>query len=352
MFRPWLQIPSKWYSAISNVRNYFYDTNIKAVTSYVHPVLIGVGNLSLGGTGKTPLILYIADFLAQIQVIALLSRGYKRISVGFQCIDSQDSPFTSGDEAYLCFQRFKNNPNATTAVCNNRVQGIHQIMLHRPGTTVVLLDDAFQHRRIKPTLNILLTTFHAPFFKDDVLPLGNLREPRKGAARADIILVTKSPKDVADGVKESFFKGIQKYHPNLERSSIFFTHILYKNPICVWSKTEGQLPHSLLLVTGIAQPWPLRDHLMDKGHSVIHLAFPDHHWFRYKDIVQIVSVFQSLNSTAKAMVTTEKDSVRFQYNHWQTLLTKFPMFYIPITVEFSKTDQLAFEEKLMDVCAM
>lgn len=352
MFRPWLQIPTKWYGIMSNVRNYLYDTNIKTVTSYAHPILIGVGNLSLGGTGKTPLILYVAELLAPRKAIALLSRGYKRTSVGFKCINSKDSPLTAGDEPYLCFQRFKNNANTTTAVCKNRVQGVDQIMHHRPSTTVVLLDDAFQHRCIKPALNILLTTFHTPFFKDDVLPLGNLREPRKGAARADLILVTKSPKDVTDCVKERFYKGIQKYHPNLERSSIFFTHILYKNPVCIWSKTEHQLPHSLLLVTGIAQPLPLRDYLIDNGHSVIHLAFPDHHWFCYNDIIQIVNVFHSLNSTAKAIVTTEKDSVRFQYNHWQTLLAKLPMFYIPITVGFNKTDQLTFEAKIMDVCAM
>lgn len=348
--RPWLRIASTGWWAASKAYHAWYDAQLRRVHARRAPAVVGVGNLSLGGTGKTPLVLHLAGWLSRTTSVVLLSRGYKRTTRGFRWVNGQESPFTSGDEAYLCFKRFQTNGKVAVAVCENRRQGIAEIVRCKPDTRVILLDDAFQHRRIRPTLSLLLTPFHAPFFRDDLFPLGRLREPRSGAARADLVVVTKTPLDATDGVEKNFFRAIQACHPKLEAASVFFAHMRYKHPICFWTRREGRLPHRLLLVTGIADPLPLRTHLLQQGHAVVHLAFSDHRWFDYNDVLQVVDAFERLPGSSKAIVTTEKDGVRLQYNHWQILLAQFPIFYLPVAVCFAPRDQLAFEAKIMDVC--
>ncbi len=314
---------------------------------YRQPSIISIGNLSLGGTGKTPLTLFLLHLFAKNRVVAVLSRGYKRSSKGFKVINASDTSLTAGDEPYLIYKKFKHN-NVVVAVCEDRVQGIAKIMAYRPDVTLILLDDAFQHLSIKPTINILLTTFEQPFFNDHLLPLGGLREPRIGVTRANIILVTKSPKNLSKSQILDIQSKINKYYTTLVKPPIFFTHVVYNSPVLMWGGSANKLPHAILLVTGVANPIPLRTYLETNGHQVIHLIFPDHHWFSDTDILNMAHAFLNLTGGEKAIVTTEKDSVRLAHHPSKNLLAKFPTFYIPIEIGFTQADQINFEQKIMD----
>ena len=342
-----LSILSWCYGIVISLRNFLYDRKLKKSSLYKEPKLIGVGNLSVGGTGKTPLVIYLAQFLAQHQAIAILSKGYKRLSQGFKIIHKMDSALTAGDEPYLYYTRFKDNPNVMVVVCENRTEAISQLMQYRPTIKVILLDDAFQDRSILPTLNILLTTLHNPFFKDHLLPLGLLREPRKEARRANMIIITKNIKNPGKSTVAKLKTSIKRYHPTLGTTELFFTRIIYKSPIRMWGQPLDRLPTALLLVTGIANPLYLQQYLTHKGHEVTHLTFNDHHWFSYKDMLKIANTFQTLNEVDKAIVTTEKDYVRFIENPWKDSLTSFPMLYIPITIDFLEENSSSFQAILM-----
>ncbi|WP_419241259.1 tetraacyldisaccharide 4'-kinase [Cardinium endosymbiont of Nabis limbatus] len=344
MFSLWLRILSWVYGGVVILRNLLYRKNIKKSVVYKQPKVIGVGNLSLGGTGKTPLIIYLARLLSKQYVIAVLSRGYKRKSKGFKVVHTLESAATVGDEPYLVYKHFLDNPNVVVAVCENRVKGVAKVMEYRPSVEVILLDDAFQHLRLTPHLNILLTTFHQPFFKDNLLPFGRLREPRKGASRADIVLVTKSPPNLSQSTIDAIKTEIQKYHT--KKVSIFFTHTVYHNPIAMESGQKNKLPSVLLLVTGIADPLPLRIYLETNGHKVTHLIFPDHHWFNDADIVKMIRLFHRLSHSDKAIVITEKDYVRLTAHRWMQLLAPLPVFYIPIEISFAQDTQETFEAKI------
>lgn len=344
MLSLWLQILSWVYGGMISLRNFLYKRKIKRSFFYKTPKVIGVGNLSLGGTGKTPLVIYLVKMLSKHHVIAVLSRGYKRTSIGFKVVNVLESAVTVGDEPYLLYKHFVDNPNVMIAVCENRVKGVAKIIEYRPNIEVILLDDAFQHLSLTPHLNILLTTFHQPFFKDHLLPLGRLRESRKGASRADIVLVTKSPPNLTPSKIGTIKAAIQKYHT--KEVPIFFTHTIYHEPITMGDRNQPKLPTVLLLVTGIADPLPLRIYLETNGHKVTHLAFQDHHWFNYTDILNIIRLFHRLSHPDKAIVTTEKDYVRLIDHHWSKLLSPLPIFYIPIEIGFAQEAQEAFEAKI------
>lgn len=346
MFPLWLQILSWGYGRMVSIRHFLYKKKFKKSFFYKQPKIIGIGNLALGGTGKTPLAIYLVRLLAKDQVVAVLSRGYRRTSIGFKVINALESALTAGDEPYLLYKYFIHNPNVVIAVCENRAKGIEKIIAYRPTVEVILLDDAFQQLSLTPHLNILLTTFHQPFFKDHLLPLGRLREPRKSASRADIVLVTKSPPNLTPSKMEAIKAAIAPYYTNA--ASIFFTHIVYHDPIAMGDRKEDRLPIMLLLVTGIADPLPLRTYLETNGHKVTHLVFQDHHWFNYDDILKIIRVFDKLGHLAKAIVTTEKDYVRLIDHHWIKLLSPLPMFYIPMEIRFAQETQKSFETKIME----
>lgn len=346
MFSLWLQVLSWGYGGVVSLRNFLYKKKIKRSFFYKKPKVIGVGNLSLGGTGKTPLVLYLVKLLSKHHVIAVISRGYKRTSIGFKVINALESALTAGDEPYLLYKHFVHNPNVMIAVCENRAKGVAKIMEYRPNIEVILLDDAFQHLSLTPHVNILLTTFHQPFFKDHLLPLGRLREPRKGVSRADIVLVTKSPPNLTQSKMDAIKAAIQKCHT--KEISIFFTHTIYHDPIVMGDRKQTKLPTVLLLVTGIADPLPLRIYLEKNGHKVTHLVFQDHHWFKYADIINIIRLFHRLSHPDKAIVTTEKDYVRLIGHHWSKLLSPLPIFYIPMEIGFAQEAQEVFETKIMD----
>ncbi|WP_317128544.1 tetraacyldisaccharide 4'-kinase [Tamlana fucoidanivorans] len=302
------------YFLVTWLRNTLYDFGWKPSKSYSVPVVC-VGNLSVGGTGKTPMIEYLIRLLKHEYKIATLSRGYKRKTKGFQLADETCTVASIGDEPFQFYNKFKSD--VLVAVDANRQNGIEQLQEHDPD--VILLDDAFQHRKVKAGLNILLTTYNAPYFKDILLPTGNLREPRSGAKRAQIIVVTKCPHDLNTLEKKRI---IEQIKPEAHQA-VFFSSIAYAEQIC--SVSESMALHDLksgfTLVTGIANPTSLIEFLKAKQFNFDHLNFQDHHEFSEVDIV--------LLEQKEMILTTEKDFMRLK--QYETLKDK--LYYLPIQVK-------------------
>ncbi|MEN3322967.1 tetraacyldisaccharide 4'-kinase [Mariniflexile soesokkakense] len=305
------------YYAITSLRNRLYDLGIKKSISYGFPVIC-VGNLSVGGTGKTPMIEYLIDLLKADYKVATLSRGYKRKTKGFQLANEFSTAESLGDEPFQFYNKFKTD--ILVAVDSDRVNGINQLRQLDNAPNVVLLDDAFQHRRVKAGLNILLTTYNNPYFSDYVLPTGNLREPRNGAKRANIIIVTKCPNNLRDEEKSDFLK---KIAPKTYQQ-VFFSSINYSNDVLsLEGKKSLDTITSFCLVTGIANANPLVEFLNEKGLQFEHLNFKDHHEFSAQDILAL--------EKKEFIVTTEKDFMRLK--HYTSLKDK--LFYLPIAVSIS-----------------
>ncbi|RSK42027.1 tetraacyldisaccharide 4'-kinase [Mangrovimonas spongiae] len=307
------------YYLVTWFRNLFYDLGWKTSTSFSFPVIC-VGNLSTGGTGKTPMIEYLVSLLKQDYELATLSRGYGRKTKGFRLAGKEDTAETLGDEPFQFYNKFKEF--ISVAVDSNRVRGINELLsLQHPD--VVLLDDAFQHRKVKAGLNILLTTYNDLYINDFVLPTGNLREPKTGAKRADIIVVTKCPDNLLEEERRRIVGMLQpKAH-----QQVFFSYITYSKHVF----TEvNKLPLAELkpftLVTGIANPKPLLNVLNEKGLHFNHMQFKDHHAFSDKDITKITT-------NNKVIVTTEKDYMRLL--EFKALKSK--LFYLPIEIGFYDT---------------
>ena len=308
------------YFFVTWLRNKLYDWDIKKSTSFSLPVIC-VGNLSVGGTGKTPMIEYLIRLLKDDNKIAILSRGYKRKTEGFQLADVNASAKSIGDEPFQFYSKFKND--VLVAVDSDRRNGIKKLNEKQPH--IILLDDAFQHRKVKAGLNILLTTYDNPYFKDMVLPTGNLREPQEGAKRADIIVVTKCPKTINAIEKAGIIKQIAaKPHQQVFFSSIAYSDTLFS---AVKTKSLESLKH-FTLVTGIANAKPLVNFLNEKQLSFNHLNFKDHYDFTKEDVAAL--------EKEDLIVTTEKDFMRLKQH--DTLREK--LFYLPITVNIDNPEKL------------
>lgn len=315
------------YDFVTRIRNLFFDIGFFKSTAFETPIVI-VGNLSLGGTGKTPQIEYLVRMLQESFRVSILSRGYKRSSKGFILVNETHTAQTVGDEPLQYYRKFK---NIHVAVDANRVAGISKLMTSvKP--EVVLLDDAFQHRKVKGSCTILLTKWDALFVADYVVPTGNLREGKYGAKRADIILVTKCPEDFS--IEQ---QAIVKQKLSRFQKKIFFTSISYAKTILGADKmqTAGLKDFNVLLITGIANPTPLSDYLAGLGVRFHHLKFGDHHAFSEKDIQSIQTKFNAMESP-KMMLTTEKDYVRLV-----DVLTA--VSYLPIETFFLNNEEQAFE---------
>ncbi|NRD23148.1 tetraacyldisaccharide 4'-kinase [Winogradskyella litoriviva] len=308
------------YYLITWLRNWLYDVGIKSSKSYDFPVIC-VGNLSTGGTGKTPMIEYLIRLLKDNKSLATLSRGYKRKTNGFVLADNNANADTIGDEPFQFFSKFK---DVTVAVDADRQHGILELRNLKPQPDVILLDDAFQHRKVKAGFNIMLTAYNNLYYKDWVLPTGNLREPRSGVKRADLIVVTKCNKDISDAEKQKIASKIYLK----ENQQLFFSYVDYSTKVLSVSKTMEliDLPE-FTLVTGIANAKPLVDFLLEQGLKFNHLEYSDHYNFKVSDIETIAS---------KTMIlTTEKDYVRLSDN--EELKNK--LFYLPIEIKIDKTEE-------------
>ncbi len=309
------------YYLVTWLRNKLYDLGIKKSISYNFPVIC-VGNLSVGGTGKTPLIEYLITFLKDDFKVATLSLGYKRKTKGFQLANEKSTFETIGDEPIQFYNKFKQA--IIVSVDSNRKHGINKLRNTENIPDVILLDDAFQHRKVKAGLNIVLTTYSNPFYNDWVLPTGNLREPKSGIKRAHIIIVTKCPKNLSDAKKKDFINNIKPK----SNQQLFFSSIMYSEKI-ISEKTTKSIDDlkAFTLITGIANHKPLVDFLTAKNLTFEHLRFKDHHDFTEKDIEEF--------NQRKLLITTEKDYMRLKQH--QSLQEK--LFYIPITVAISESSK-------------
>ena len=305
------------YGFITGIRNFLFDKGILKSYSFEHPVIV-VGNLSVGGTGKTPQIEYLIRLLSERYSIATLSRGYKRKSDGFILANANATAATLGDEPFQFFQKF---PSIQVAVDADRKNGIEQLLAQEKKPQVILLDDAFQHRKVKAGFYILLTAYDDLFVEDYMLPTGNLRESRSGAQRADIIVVTKCPTTVTEAVQTQIKQSIKAY----SNATVFFSTIAFDEQVHSNAKSilvsEIQ-QSSCVLLAGIAKPDSFFDYL--KNEQSVCFTYPDHHHFTENEILQIQQ-----QAGEKKIVTTEKDYVRLKDSN-----LKDQLYYLPIRTSF------------------
>lgn len=316
------------YGFITTIRNFFFDQGILNSTSFDIPV-IAVGNLSVGGTGKTPQIEYLVRMLSSKYKVATLSRGYKRQSDGFVLAGANDNALTLGDEPFQYHQKF---PNIQVAVDANRTNGIQQLLsLTKP--EVILLDDAYQHRKVKAGLYVLLTAYGDLYADDYMLPVGNLRELRIGATRAKMVVVTKCPANLSIEEQNEIRKKL-KLNPN---QTLFFSTIAYDET--VYSEIENLSVSEILntekvLLAGIAKPKPFYNFL--ENEKDLCLTYPDHHHFSDKDLEEIQA-----KAKGKIIITTEKDYVRLKDS-----VLKNQLYYLPIKSQLLGNEML-FEKLIL-----
>lgn len=317
------------YGIITAVRNKLFDLGVIKSTKFDIPVIV-VGNLSTGGTGKTPQIEYLIRLLKDDYKVAVLSRGYKRKSKGFLLASSTSPVEDLGDEPFQYAQKFT---DILVAVDANRTNGIHQLMKQENKPQIILLDDAFQHRKVNAGLNVLLTTYNDLYVDDFVLPTGNLREFRAGAKRAQIVIVTKCPSTLS---KSERHKIESKLRLN-KNQQLYFSKIEYDNVVEDAQLNFNELKEfKLLVVTGIANPIPFLDYLKINNIEFEHLAFPDHHDFTVGDVNKIKDRFETIDSEKKLILTTEKDSVRLN-NKLKISHLKIKVKFVNAENDFNKT---------------
>jgi tetraacyldisaccharide 4'-kinase len=336
------------FDAVTRIRNFLYDSGILQRHEFCIPVIC-VGNITVGGTGKTPHSEHIIKILKDRFNVALLSRGYRRKSRGFRFALPEMSPDEVGDEPLQICRKF---PDITVAVDADRVNGVKNILKDRPDTEVIILDDGFQHRRIMPGFTILLTDFNRLMIHDHLLPYGNLRESVLNMYKSDVILVTKCPEDLSPIQRRIIIKEIDK----APYQNLYFTTFGYLDPVPVYpevkpeplfSESNPSKP-SVVLVTGIANAGPLKNYISDRARDLTHLKYPDHHRFTGKDIEKITGTFNALPSSFKFIITTEKDTVRFREftNIAEPLKASF--YFIPIGVKFLNGDKEEFDNLIID----
>ncbi|MBN9297434.1 MAG: tetraacyldisaccharide 4'-kinase [Filimonas sp.] len=338
-FRVLLLPFSLLYGLAIVIRNYLYNKNYLRSAKFGLP-LICVGNLAVGGTGKSPMVEYLLRLLHQRYKVATLSRGYKRKTKGYALADSKTTALEIGDEPMQFFQKF---PDVAVAVGEERIVAIPQLLHDKPDTDVIILDDAFQHRAVQAGLNIVLTEYSNLYTHDFFLPTGDLRDQRAAAKRADIIVVTKCPVNLSEADKQRLFTDINPQ----DHQSLFFTSISYGVPYHILSKTERPISpvDEVLLVCGIANPKPLKEYLFEHAATYYQQDYSDHHVFRIDDLKDIYKKFENIQASQKFILTTEKDAVRL--TKFSTELANMPLYVLPIQHRFLFNEGEQFDEKII-----
>ncbi len=324
------------YGLIVWIRNKLFDKKIISSTSFNLP-LIGVGNLSSGGTGKSPMVEFIIGKLVAHWHVAVLSRGYKRKTRGYALATDDVTALEIGDEPMLFYNKF---PEAAVAVGEERIVAIPQLLHDRPDTEVIVLDDSFQHRYVKPGLNILLTDYNNLFTRDWFLPTGDLRDLKSSYKRADIIVVTKCRQPVSQQQREEIINEISP----LQHQQVFFTGITYSDPYHIITKEIKPLTDTteVLLVTGIANPRPLKKYVDEMVYAYYEILYNDHHIFTIDDLKEIRKRFDSIQSSDKIILTTEKDAMRLM--KFQQAIAGYPFYVIPMQIEFLFDEESRFTD--------
>lgn len=325
------------YGAVVGIRNWMFDKRIIKPVEYDIPV-IGVGNLVVGGSGKTPHVEYIVNNLSADHKVAVLSRGYKRKTKGFVLANSKSTPADIGDEPYQIYQKFLGK--VVVASSESRKKGIDELLRLYPDLDVIVLDDAFQHRWVKPKISILLTDYDRPFYKDKLLPLGRLREGKLQVNRADMVIMTKCPEDL----QPLNYRLASRELDLMKFQKLFFSRYDYSGlrpvftddaPYSV-SLSSLSSEDSVMLLTGIANPRYIVRFFRQYPFRVKVDHYPDHHDFTKKDILDIEKKFKEMPGKHKIIVTTEKDSTRLMHNPYFPKELKPFTFYLPINVRMVK----------------
>lgn len=339
-------LPLSWLYGIGvRIRNWMFDIGLKKSRSFDIPV-ISVGNLTVGGSGKTPHVEYLVRLLKDKVKVAVLSRGYKRKSKGYVLAGKQTKMQEIGDEPYQMKNKFG---DIYVAVDKDRCHGIEQLTGNKEtnDTDVILLDDAFQHRHVKPGINILLVDYHRLIIYDKLLPAGRLREPLSGKNRADIVIVTKCPKDM----KPMDFRVIMRAMNLYPYQKLFFTTLKYGSLIPVYCGKKRKMEsigkdENILLLTGIASPEQMVTDIRPYTENIVQMNFPDHHQFTPKDINRINEEFAGMPSP-KIIITTEKDNTRLFGMEGLSEEVRHSMFILPVEVCFMQEQEEMFNEKII-----
>jgi len=344
------------YGAVTGTRNKMFDFGILAQLEFDIPVLV-VGNIAAGGTGKTPHTEYLVDLLRYRFNIAVLSRGYNRRTSGFILATPKSTAKDKADEPYQIYRKF--GKDVTVAVCEDLCKGIDELSAIDPSINLVILDDAFQHRYVKPTVAIVLTEHSRPVFSDSVLPAGRLRESSGSLKRADIVIVTKCPPEMRPMDYRLFVKHLNMF----PWQKLYFTKYAYGSPVAVFPDKAGTAPFfnamtesdHILAMAGVANPAPFIKYIKGYRAKVRALIFPDHHNFDRQDIRRLLEKCKSMPDPERTfIITTEKDAMRLRSLAFVPRSLAQRLFYIPVKVEFipNPTSENAagdedFEETLM-----
>jgi len=336
------------YGLVVGIRNLLFDLNILKSTEFSFPV-ISIGNITVGGTGKTPHVEYLIKLLNDDFRIGMISRGYKRKTKGYIEANINSGPDDIGDEPFQIFSKF---PGIKVAVDSDRVKGINKLKESSKELQAIILDDAFQHRYVKPGVSVLLIDYHRPLDKDCMLPAGNLRESADNASRANIIIVTKVPEDIKPIEKRIWIKRLSLYPYQF----LYFTSFTYGDLVPIFSKKKKlialeELRNSelgILLVTGIANPQPLKAELGKYNNNITTLFYPDHHNFCNEDLSDINIKLDLLKSRNKIIIVTEKDAVKLRKLDYKDKSIKDNIYYIPVQVFFSDGQREEFNGSIIE----
>lgn len=342
--RKWLTPLSMLYGMVVGIRNQLFELGFLKSRSFDIPV-ISVGNITVGGSGKTPHIEYLVRLLKDKVKVAVLSRGYKRKSKGYVLADADTSMSDIGDEPYQMKKKF---PDIYIAVDKNRCEGIDNLTQQdaTKDTDVVLLDDAFQHRYVKPGVNILLVDYHRLIISDKLLPAGRLREPKEGKARADIVIITKCPKDL----KAINYRMLTRSMNLFPYQSLFFTTLEYGELFMLFGNEKKAIDkisdQHVLLLTGIASPQQMILDLEPLCLETIPLAYSDHHDFKAKDIARINQMFEAMPAP-KMIITTEKDAARLETAEGLNEEVRNHLYVLPVEIKFMQEQEKLFNHKIL-----
>ena len=330
------------YGLVVGIRNFLYDTEAIKAVEFSIPV-VSVGNLSVGGTGKSPHIEYLIRLLNEFQP-AILSRGYKRKTKGYVFSKGIPTAEQIGDEPTQFKLKY---PQLSVAVAESRALAIPQLLFDAPKTRVVLLDDAMQHRTVIPGMNIMLTEYDNLFTRDFILPVGRLRESRSSYKRADIIIVTKCPVDLSNEQRQKILNEIEP----LQHQQVYFSTLVYYNPYYIYNGNQRitlNKQMDVLGISGIARPEAFKEYVTANANRAFFREYQDHHDFDRADLEAITESYQNLESDNKIIVTTEKDAVRLsKFREW-IIEYKLPIFVLPIDVRFSGNDGEKFNQHILD----
>ena len=321
------------YNLGTRMRNHLYDIGQKPSFQF-ETTIISVGNLNVGGSGKTPMVEYLIQLLKNQYAVVTLSRGYKRATKGYRLAHETDTANLIGDEPMQLLKKF--GKEIQVVVGEDRVFAIPNILHEFPKTNVILLDDALQHRSVRPQLSILVTEYAKPFYRDFLLPLGRLRESRQGAHRADIVVITKCHAQLSVAEKQDITESVQRYAGH---KPVFFSEIQYGEPQVLGN--QSSLTGNIILVSGIAKTDPLTSFCHANYTMLKHFKYPDHHRYTSKDLSDIEG-FCTQQTEPYSIITTEKDMVKLIGPDLRPYLDRLPWFYMPIRQVFLQ-DGLKFD---------